>query len=133
MSKYKLAGLVFVFLWFFGGGLGHFVATGFFVGIVPPYIPWPLAAVYVSGVFELLGALGLISVATRPWAGVGLLLLIVCVSPANIYMWQHPELFPKFPPALLGVRLVIQVLLIMLVWWSTRPQRTALPAAAQRA
>jgi uncharacterized membrane protein len=133
MSKYKLAGLVFVFLWFFGGGIGHFVVTGFFVGIVPPYIPWPLAAVYVSGVFELLGALGLISAATRPWAGVGLLLLIVCVSPANIYMWQHPELFPKFPPALLGVRLVIQVLLMMLVWWSTRPQRTPLPAAAQRA
>ncbi len=133
MSKYKFAGLVFVFLWFFGGGIGHFVVTGFFAGIVPPYIPWPLAAVYVSGVFELLGALGLIAAATRPWAGVGLLLLIVCVSPANIYMWQHPELFPKFPPALLGIRLVIQVLLMMVVWWSTRPQHESLPAAAHRA
>jgi len=133
MSKYKIAGLAFVFLWFFAGGIGHFVLTGFFAGIVPPYIPWPLAAVYVSGVFELLGALGLISAATRPWAGVGLLLLIVCVSPANIYMWQHPELFPKFPPALLGARLVIQVLLMVVVWWSTRPQRESLPAAAHRA
>lgn len=130
MSKYKFAGLVFVFLWFFGGGIGHFVLTGFFAGIVPPYIPWPLAAVYVSGVFELLGAFGLISPATRPWAGLGLLLLIVCVSPANIHMWQHPELFPKFPPALLGVRLVIQVLLMLLVWWSTRPQRDSVPVAA---
>lgn len=133
MSKYKFAGLVFVFLWFFGGGIGHFVLTGFFAGIVPPYIPWPLAAVYVSGVFELLGAFGLISPATRPWAGVGLLLLIVCVSPANLYMWQHPELFPKFPPALLGIRLVIQVLLMMLVWWSTRPQQDSVPVAARRA
>ncbi|MFI4979530.1 MAG: hypothetical protein ACHQIO_04225 [Nevskiales bacterium] len=133
MSKYKLAGLVFVFLWFFGGGVGHFVVTDFFVGIVPPYIPWPLAAVYVSGVFELLGACGLIPRATRPWAGVGLLLLIVCVSPANIYMWQHPELFPKFPPALLGVRLVIQVLLIAVVWWSTRVPVGPAPLAARRA
>ena len=133
MSKYKLAGLVFVFLWFFGGGIGHFVVTGFFAGIVPPYIPWPLAAVYVSGVFELLGAFGLISPATRPWAGVGLLLLIVCVSPANLYMWQHPELFPKFPSALLGIRLVIQVLLMMLVWWSTRPQQDSVPVAARGA
>jgi uncharacterized membrane protein len=127
MSKYKFAGLAFVFLWFFGGGIGHFVATGFFVSIVPPYIPWPLAAVYVSGVFELLGAFGLISRVTRPWAGLGLLLLILCVSPANIYMWQHPELFPKFPPALLSLRLVIQVLLLALVWWSTRGERVPAP------
>jgi len=133
MSKYKLAGLVFVFLWFFGGGIGHFVVTDFFAGIVPPYIPWPLAAVYVSGVFELLGAFGLISPATRPWAGWGLLLLIVCVSPANIYMWQHPELFPKFPPALLGIRLVIQVLLIAVVWWSTRVERAPALASARQA
>ncbi|MDB5978652.1 MAG: DoxX family multipass rane protein [Nevskia sp.] len=132
MSKYKRAGLVFVFLWFFGGGIGHFVVTDFFVGIVPPYIPWPLAAVYVSGVFELLGAFGLIPRATRPWAGAGLLLLILCVSPANIYMWQHPELFPKFPPALLGVRLVIQALLIVVVWWSTRVPRGPAPLAARQ-
>lgn len=133
MSNYKLAGLAFVFLWFFGGGIGHFVVTDFFVGIVPPYIQWPLAAVYVSGVFELLGAFGLIPRATRPWAGLGLLLLIVCVSPANIYMWQHPELFPKFPPALLGLRLVIQVLLIMVVWWSTRVPRDPVMAAVPQA
>ena len=133
MSKYKLAGLIFVFLWFFGGGIGHFVATDFFAGIVPPYIPWPLAAVYVSGVFELLGAFGLIPRATRPWAGLGLLLLILCVSPANIYMWQHPELFPKFPPFLFSIRLVIQVLLLALVWWSTRVERAPVSASVQRA
>ena len=132
ISRYKLAGLAFVFLWFFGGGIGHFVATGFFVGIVPPYIPWPLAAVYVSGVFELLGAFGLIPQATRPWAGWGLLLLIACVTPANVYMWQHPELFPKFPPALLGIRLVIQVLLVMVVWWSTRVEGVVARAPARQ-
>lgn len=130
MSIYQRAGLAFVFLWFFGGGIGHFVATSFFVSIVPPYIPWPLAAVYVSGVFELLGALGLIPAATRPWAGRGLLLLILCVSPANIHMWLHPQLFPQFPPALLGARLVIQVLLMLLVWWSTRPRSAGLPVPA---
>lgn len=123
MSRLKTAGLTIVFLWFAVGGIGHFAATGFFLSIVPPYIPWPLAAVYVSGVFELLGAAGLIPRATRPWAGIGLLLLIVCVTPANLYMWQHPQLFPKFPPALLGARLVLQVLLMMCVWWSTRVGR----------
>ncbi len=129
MSRLRFAGLAFVFLWFCGGGIGHFVATEFFVGIVPPYIPWPLAAVYVSGVFELLGAFGLIPRVTRRWAGLGLFLLILCVTPANLWMWQHSELFPKFPPALLGLRLLIQVLLLALVWWSTRPQ----PVAGQTA
>jgi uncharacterized membrane protein len=130
MSRYKLAGLAFVFLWFFGGGIGHFLATGFFVSIVPPYIPWPLAAVYVSGVFELLGAFGLIPRVTRPWAGLGLFVLILCVTPANLWMWQHPELFPKFPPVLLSLRLVIQVFLLGVVWFSTREPRGGMVAAA---
>lgn len=120
MSKLKLAGLGFVFCWFLFGGVGHFVATDFFVSIVPPYIPYPLAAVYISGAFELLGAIGILFVRWRQLAGLGLLLLIICVTPANLYMWQHPDLFPDFPPALLTVRLVIQVFLIACVIWSTR-------------
>lgn len=125
MSRLQRAGLAFVFLWFFIGGIGHFVATDFFVRIVPPYIPWPLAAVYVSGVFELIGAFALFSARLRSWAGYGLLLLIVCVTPANLWMWQHPELFPQFPPPMLSLRLVIQVLLLWVVWWSTRPRAAA--------
>ncbi len=39
----------FVSAWFLLGGLGHFVFTDFFVGIVPPYVPWPLAAVGSAG------------------------------------------------------------------------------------
>ncbi|RPO56513.1 hypothetical protein IPC1225_11580 [Pseudomonas aeruginosa] len=57
--------LAFVSAWFLLGGLGHFVFTDFFVGIVPPYVPWPLAAVWVSGVFELLGAGALLVPAWR--------------------------------------------------------------------
>ena len=123
MNILKRAGLGFVFLWLLFGGVGHFVATDFFVSIVPPYIPWPRAAVYVSGVFELLGAIGILFARWRSLAGWGLTLLIVCVTPANLYMWQHPDLFPDFPPALLTLRMVIQVLLIACVIWSTRPQR----------
>jgi uncharacterized membrane protein len=133
MNKFKRAGLAFVFIWFFAGGIGHFAATDFFVSIVPPWVPSPRAMVYVSGMFELIGAFALLSARLRPWAGWGLLLLIVCVTPANLYMWQHPQLFPKFPPALLSVRLLIQVLLIACVWWSTRPDVTPVnsPVAAR--
>jgi uncharacterized membrane protein len=44
-SRLKLAGMAFVFLWFFVGGIAHFVATETEMRIVPPYIPWPRAAV----------------------------------------------------------------------------------------
>jgi hypothetical protein len=60
VSTGQFAGLAFVFLWFFIGGIAHFAATDTEARIVPPYIPWPVAAVIVSGVFELLGAFGLL-------------------------------------------------------------------------
>jgi len=130
MTRLRLIGLGIVFAWFFCGGIGHFVITDFFASIVPPWIPEPRLAVHVSGVFELLGAIGLLLPATRRWAGNGLLLLTLCVTPANVHMWLHPELFPAFPPALLGLRLVIQGLLLACIWFSTRdpnpPPRAAL-------
>jgi uncharacterized membrane protein len=125
MNKFKLAGLGFVFCWFFFGGVGHFVATDFFVSIVPPYVPSPRAMVYISGVFELLGAIGILFARWRPLAGLCLVALIIAVTPANIYMWQNPQLFPDFTPFLLNVRMVIQVLLIACVIWSTRAPRAA--------
>ena len=119
MDSKKLA-LIFVFGWFLVGGIGHFVATKFFVSIVPPYIPWPLAAVYVSAVFELLGAFGVLIPATRRLAGLGLFLLTLSVTPANVHMWLHSDLFPDFPAWTYSVRLAIQVLLLACIWWSTQ-------------
>jgi uncharacterized membrane protein len=119
---FRRVGLAIVFGWFLFGGLGHFLATDFFVSIMPPYIPWPLAAVYVSGVFELLGAVGVLLPATRVWAGRGLFLLTLAVTPANVHMWLHPELFPDFSETMLSLRLVVQVLLLACIWWSTRPE-----------
>jgi uncharacterized membrane protein len=124
MRKGQIAGLAFVFIWFFVGGIMHFVATDTEARIVPPYIPWPVAAVLVSGVFELLGAAGILIGRTRRAAGVGLFLLTLAVTPAHIYMLQRPELFPV-PLWALWLRLPIQAALLWLIAWSTwrlRPQ-----------
>jgi len=119
----KLAALGFVFAWFMLGGIGHFVFTRFFVDIVPPYISFAHLAVYVSGVFEILGALGLLIRPTRKLAGYGLILLTLAVTPANVHMWLNPELYPDIPAPLLSIRLVIQVGLLWLIWWSVQPPR----------
>ena len=47
-------------LFMINAGSGHFTNTEFFVANVPPYLPAPLALVYISGVLEILGGLGLL-------------------------------------------------------------------------
>jgi uncharacterized membrane protein len=73
----------------------------------------------VSGVFELLGAAGLLWRPTRRAAGVGLFLLTLAVTPAHFYMLQKPELFASVPYWALVVRLPVQVGLLALIAWST--------------
>jgi len=85
--------LGFVFLWFLIGGVAHFAATAIEMRIVPPYIPSPRAAVLVSGALELLGAVGLLVRSTRRAAGIGLFMLTIAVTPANIFMLHRSELF----------------------------------------
>lgn len=121
MTPGKKIGLAVVFLFFLFGGIGHFVATDFFVKIVPPYIPYPREMVWLSGVIELALAFSLFNARLRPWAGYALMALICVVSSANIHMSMHPELFPEVPEWALTLRLVLQVGLLYLVWWSTRP------------
>jgi uncharacterized membrane protein len=112
-----LAARWFVIVWFSVGGLGHFVATDFFVGITPPWVPYPLEMVWLSGVLELAGAIGLLFPASRRWAGWGLLILTLAVSPANLRMALEPELFPQFNPVLLNLRLGLQVFLLACIVW----------------
>jgi uncharacterized membrane protein len=135
-SRGQAIGLAVVFIWFFVGGILHFAATDIEASIVPPYIPWPVAAVLVSGVAELLGAAGILIPRLRKAAGIGLFLLTVAVTPVHIYMLQRPELF-HVPLWALWLRLPIQLALLWLIQWSTwrprRPLATTDTAPVQRA
>lgn len=124
MSRARLAGIAFVFLWFFIGGIAHFVLTEVEMRIVPPVIPWPREAVLLSGAFELLGAAGLLWARTRRAAGIGLFALTIAVTPAHFYMLQRPELF-DVPYWALVLRIPIQGALLALIAWSTKPVRIA--------
>ena len=112
--------LAIVFAWFFFGGIAHFTMTEFFVSIVPPWVPYPLWAVYVSGVIEVALALAILWPAGRPLAGWGLIVLTLAVTPANVHMYLNPEQFPDASQEAYLVRLVVQVFLLLLIWWSTR-------------
>jgi len=91
---------------------------------MPPYMPWHLAMVRVSGVCEILGGLGLLVTEMRRAATWGLVALLIAVFPANVYMATNPieAGAGSIAPALRWGRLPLQVLLI---WWlllSTRPR-----------
>jgi len=38
-----------------------------------------------------------------------------------MYMWLNPQLFLEISPTFLAWRLVAQVVLLVSIWWSTRP------------
>ena len=118
MSRPRLTGVAFVFLWFLIGGIAHFVVTEAEMRVVPPIVPWPRDVVLVSGVFELLGAAGLLWERPRRAAGIGLFALTIAVTPAHFYMLQRPELF-DVPYWALVLRIPIQVALLALIAWST--------------
>ncbi|MES2533551.1 MAG: hypothetical protein V4636_21075 [Pseudomonadota bacterium] len=130
MSRWRIAGLVFVFLWFALGGVAHFAFTEAEMRIVPPFVPWPRAVVLISGAAELLGAAGLLWPATRRAAGIGLLLLTLAVTPANVQMLLQADQFASVPYWALVARLPLQVVLLVLIAWSTAVFRPRKPGRA---
>lgn len=114
--------LVLAALLYVSAGVLHFVRPQMYVRIMPPYIPWPLAMVWISGFFEVLGGVGLLVPMVRRAAAWGLVALLVAVFPANWYMALHPVAAgaASIPTAILWGRLPLQILLIWWVLWCTR-------------
>ena len=83
--------------------------------------PLHLEAVYLSGLFEILGGVGVLIARTRSIAGWGLLALLIAVYPANIYMALRPEAFPDIPLFALYFRLALQFLFFYWAYSITRP------------
>ena len=109
--------LAFVFIWFSVGGTAHFLFVEAQMRIVPPYIPWPRAVVFVSGGLEIAGAVALLWPPTRKLAAWGLFALTLAVTPANIFMLQNAALFHTVPYWMLVLRLPLQAGLLLLIVW----------------
>ena len=102
-------------------GLNHFINPAFYLKIMPPYLPWHLFLVYLSGLFEIaLGVLLFVPALTRV-AAWGLIALLVAVFPANIQMAVNPQLYSDINPTALWLRLPLQAVLVAWAYWYTRP------------
>ena len=68
-------------------GITHFRNPQIFVEIVPPFLPFPLFLVYLTGAMEIAGGIGIIHPDSRVLTGRLLVLFLIAVFPANLYMW----------------------------------------------
>ena len=121
MSIFKTVVRVLFAAFFIVAGVTHFTNFAFFIAIVPPYLPWPAALVYISGVAEILLGILLLLPRTTRMAAWGLIGLLIAVFPANIHMAMHPDLYPTTSRTALLIRLPLQGVLVALAYWFTRP------------
>ena len=109
-----------------GVGVLHFVAPAPFVRIVPASLPAPLTLVWVSGVFEILGGVGLLVPRACRAASLGLVALYLAVLPANVNQALNHLTFDgvtPIDPLLLWLRLPLQGLLIAWALWVGRDEQ----------
>jgi len=113
LTRYLFGGL------FIAAGANHFLNPGFYIRMMPAYLPWHSELVAISGVAEIaLGALLLVP-RFQVLAAWGLIALLIAVFPANLNMALHAEQFPTVSPVALWIRLPIQGLLIAWAYWYT--------------
>ncbi|MES1022477.1 hypothetical protein ABN584_06200 [Gloeocapsa sp. BRSZ] len=108
-------------------GITHFLRPEQYARIVPPPFP-PFASVYLSGVFEILGGIGLLIPSMSVTAAWCLIALFIGVFPANIYMTIHNIKVEGIPQSqlLYLARLPLQAVLIAWAYWYTRNPETQL-------
>jgi uncharacterized membrane protein len=99
----------------------HFVAPGAFLQTIPAALPLRREAVYLTGLLELAGAVGLLVPRWRRRAGLALAAMFVAVFPANVNVAVNNLQIegPYFPtsPLVQWGRLLLQPVLI---WWALR-------------
>ena len=118
MIKASIRWLLAVF--YFAAGMIHLINPAPFLVITPAWVPAPEAVVLLTGVAEILGAIGLaqpFSPRLRQMAGWGLALYALCVWPANINHAVNDIAVGgrTLPLAYHAPRLLLQPVII---WWA---------------
>jgi uncharacterized membrane protein len=97
-------------------GAMHFIRPRMYRQIVPPYLPAPEALVYISGVAEAAGGLGLMVPAWRSRARWWLVATLLAVFPANVHMALHPEQYPRIPGGARALKVRLPFQAVFIAW-----------------
>jgi uncharacterized membrane protein len=102
-------------------GVVHLVSPALFLPAMPPYIPWHLELIYLTGVLELAAAVGLRSPRFRRVTAWCLVAYFLAILPAHVHVaWNQVELFGIRDPRLLWGRLAFQPVFVASAYWLTR-------------
>jgi uncharacterized membrane protein len=88
------------------------------VRMVPPIFPDPALLVTLTGIAEMLGAVGLLLPRVAPWAAGGLALLLLAMFPANVYAAREALQIGGAPVTPLVPRTALQVVFLAAVLWA---------------
>lgn len=100
-------------------GVAHFTKMKHdMTRMVPTIFPRPMLVNYLTGVCELLGAVGLIEPRTRWAASVALIVMLVAMFPANIKAAREGLMLGGRRATPLWLRTPMQLLFIGLLWWA---------------
>ena len=116
----KYFSLIVMGVFYISIGISHFTSPIWYVQIVPPYLPYKLELVYISGLFEILFGVMLFFKKTRFLAGWGLILLLIAVYPANIYLAQTNGAAMNTTPLIAWGRLPVQFIFVGLAYWHSK-------------
>jgi uncharacterized membrane protein len=131
LSSWREAGLIAVVIMFLFTGATHFTAMKHdYAAMLPGPLSGNLGIIYLTGVLEIAGAVGLLIPRIRRLAGICLVLYLVAVFPGNVYAAVNEVPFRGEPPTPLWLRTPIQLLFIGMVLWTSvmkPPKRAEAP------
>jgi uncharacterized membrane protein len=101
-------------------GATHFSAMQHdYLAMVPEPLPKGLWVIYLTGLLEIVGAIGLLIPRLQRVAAIGLVILLVAIFPANVNAALNEIPFRGEPPTSLWLRLPMQLLFIGTLWWTS--------------
>jgi uncharacterized membrane protein len=101
-------------------GINHFVNPGFYLRIMPDFIPAHEFMVAASGVAEIVLGVGLLIPATQVLSAWGIVAMLVAFFLVHGDMIARPANYPGVSATALWVRFMLQFVLIAWAWWYTR-------------
>ncbi len=119
LDSWTMATRVGLAIMFLFTGAAHFNKTrDDLVQMVPPGLPSPALLVTLTGIAEIIGAIGLLIPTTARFSALALVVLLVALFPANIHAARIDHTIGGRPHTPMIIRAPLQVLWIALLWWS---------------
>ncbi len=117
--EFALSGRIALAVMLLFTALGHFLFTKGMSMMLPGFVPFKTAVVYLTGILEIAAAIGLFIPKFRVFTGWFLIVFFIMLLPANIYaavnhINYQQGTFDGNGPAYLWFRVPLQVLFI--VW-----------------